>query len=57
MPEQPEKKLPMCSDHRWSNPRPVWLEDAISQDPTKMRRVCLGCAAEETINVKVGGHT
>ena len=58
MTDEPDKdRPPSCSDHRWSQPLSVWLEDAVSQDPTKMRRVCLACEAEETITVKVGGHS
>ena len=54
MTDEPDKdRPPSCSDQ----PLSVWLEDAVSQDPTKMRRVCLAYEAEETITVKVGGHS
>jgi hypothetical protein len=51
-----DDRLPTCSQHRWSELRPVWSEDGMRQDPTQMRRFCLYCNAETTFRVVVGGH-
>jgi hypothetical protein len=43
-----------CSDHRWSDPQPVWVFNAagsLVKHPTDRRQFCLSCPTERTIEV------
>jgi hypothetical protein len=51
-----DDRLPTCSQHRWSGLRPVWSEDATTQDPTRLVEVCIRCDWQRDLPVKVGGH-